>query len=551
MTTALTAYLANAASAESPTNGNQLYDIAGSPSVAVVGTVMGTATGYGVLYPNGASAWASGTGLGAANGRGWFLDTAILDGQTIQAGTWSAAITLRAVQSGVGAGTLTSDIIVRVSRYSGGTYTTIATLTLAGQTISATATTFSVSASSVPSAAFATGERLFIDIWLNITANTNGSTSQAVRVQRISTDTTGYSGDPAAAITTPGFNQTPITVTAAVSENADPGTGSGIVAIAGYVAIATEHATATELIGAYQQSIASTSANMTSAEMDYQYARVLASVTGPQIKVLAKTYYGMSTKSNVVYGELDALLIPEAITQLHVMRSVSDVTAFLQAVEYESNVLNDSPLAYYRFGDASGSMTAADIGGRGYTGNLYGGVTPGVSGALAASTDTAMQFDGSTGYVQLPGGVNSANWQAITLEAWIKPTNASFSGFATIAGNDNPVSTNNGVLFGLTNSIVTLYVGMGTAYYAASASISLVSGTWYHLVAKYNGSNLVLCINGAQVKVQSGASGLIATASGPITIGNAFPGVIDEPAIYPAALATPRIAAHYAAGTNP
>src|SRR5262249_54513852 len=82
---------------------------------------------------------------------------------------------------------------------------------------------------------------------------------------------------------------------------------------------------------------------------------------------------------------------------------------------YSSVVLADNPIGYWRLGETSGP-TAFDSSGLGHNGTYTGGVTLGVPGAIVDDPNTAARFNGSTGYVAVPGGpFNMAN--NFTLEA--------------------------------------------------------------------------------------------------------------------------------------
>jgi hypothetical protein len=65
-------------------------------------------------------------------------------------------------------------------------------------------------------------------------------------------------------------------------------------------------------------------------------------------------------------------------------------------LSYEDTVLSDSPLAYWRVDESSGTV-AHDITGNGNDATYTGGVTLGSSGALLNDSDTAVTLDGTTG----------------------------------------------------------------------------------------------------------------------------------------------------------
>src|SRR6266852_7303617 len=69
---------------------------------------------------------------------------------------------------------------------------------------------------------------------------------------------------------------------------------------------------------------------------------------------------------------------------------------------YSAVILADKPLGYWRLGESDPSQAAKDASGNGNDGTYVGGVTLGQKGAINRDPDTAAQFDGSTGYVDIP-----------------------------------------------------------------------------------------------------------------------------------------------------
>ena len=250
--------------------------------------------------------------------------------------------------------------------------------------------------------------------------------------------------------------------------------------------------------------ISDPSAPMTSQDMTAEYQYILSTIVGPELRTLALTYYSGATTNQVIYGEIDALFPFEQMSQLHVMKTPNDVTAFLNAYAYVANVLSDEPAAYYRLGELSG-IYAYDISGRNMTAtisNILGvltGVTLGQTGALPASTDTAMLFDGSTGNIILPAAVNTANWSALTVEAWINPSNVTFSYTAFVVANDAPNTSHVGFQLSITTSSVIFRIGTGSTSYQISQAYTFAAGTWYHLVGTFSGTALIAYVNGSQI----------------------------------------------------
>lgn len=177
-------------------------------------------------------------------------------------------------------------------------------------------------------------------------------------------------------------------------------------------------------------------------------------------------------------------------------------------------------------------------------GSVVGGVTFGQVGALRGSMDTAASLNGSTGYISVPTSGLPASGATFSLEAWVKlAANPASAGPILVLGQTGSRT------FFQVNSAGTVSVGSGSTITSPSA-ISL--NAWHHLVATYDGATLTLYVDGASVA--SGAS------SSAITYGNAWigqslagaflSGLLDEVAIYGAALSAARVTAHYNAGVS-
>jgi hypothetical protein len=208
--TALTVLWASTASSTLST-ANQLYTIVGAansgfPFTETQYSSVG-ATGFFEVPSQGTGSAETGFGsIQSPTDKGFLLDSTILEGQTLQAGNYTPVVRLTSLSaSAVPGGTSTADIILRLyKRSAAGVYTQIASCTFAAQSLTSTVTTYTFGATSAASMDFATGDKLYVDIWLNITANT----AWGVRLNRLSNDTVTFNGDPNAEVTTPGYATT-------------------------------------------------------------------------------------------------------------------------------------------------------------------------------------------------------------------------------------------------------------------------------------------------------------------------------------------------------
>lgn len=212
---------------------------------------------------------------------------------------------------------------------------------------------------------------------------------------------------------------------------------------------------------------------------------------------------------------------------------------------YSTRVLANSPAAYWRLGEASGT-SAADASGNGNTGTYTSSPTLGVSGAVAGDANTAVTFSGSN-YVSGPstGGLNITG-SAITLEAWVKATSpgnyayivskyAGGGGYALYTGAS-------GYLSFFVNTSVT-----GTAI--AAAPSSPWDGGWHYAVGTYDGATVKLFIDNAMVGTAAATGTITSSSSVALNLarysggGYNFAGSLDEVAITPSVISEADLAA--------
>ena len=223
--------------------------------------------------------------------------------------------------------------------------------------------------------------------------------------------------------------------------------------------------------------------------------------------------------------------------------------------DYASTVAADGPSGHWRLGETSGT-TAADATGA-PAGAIKGGVTLGQPGALVGDANTAMAFDGSTGYISVANRAELNPTGDFTVEAWVKP---SVVGGVTGAIVHKGGSTGNSV-WQYRLSLTSSGKWRGTAFSGSTAFAVTDPGTpaanaWTYLALTRSGGTLTLYVNGLSVATAA-MTGATNTSTGLLAIGRTgsasadyFPGAIDEAALYPTALSSSRIFAHYTAGTN-
>jgi hypothetical protein len=202
-TTALTAY-GTAVAATTLPNASLIATASGG-TASGKDTALGTATGISELWSRGnVGAWSAlGSYPTTPGGHGILLDSTLLEGQTLVSG-------LQAPVLRIGYNTATADAtadltVIMWVLHADGSFTKIATITLAAQTIPfATTTTFTFPGTTVPSTVFDIGDKLYYDFYANVTSNPNTNSASKIRINFSSSGTQGVAST-GALITTPGY----------------------------------------------------------------------------------------------------------------------------------------------------------------------------------------------------------------------------------------------------------------------------------------------------------------------------------------------------------
>lgn len=223
----------------------------------------------------------------------------------------------------------------------------------------------------------------------------------------------------------------------------------------------------------------------------------------------------------------------------------TDVVAAPNPTFYRE-VMKDSPIRYYRLGEAAG--TAIVDAGANRANGTYVSATLGVAGALAGDPNKAVSLNGSTDYGTLPT-LEIAN-RSFSVEAWVKPDSAPpvgqvyFTAYAAAASNQ-------AVFLTLYDTGVISF-----SFYTDDLQYDTVSGlwdAWHHIMLTYDFPNDLAAMFYDGVQVAQAPNGPISGANPTLWIGSREGGVaplkgdLDELAIYWHGLSAARAAAHFAA----
>ena len=215
-------------------------------------------------------------------------------------------------------------------------------------------------------------------------------------------------------------------------------------------------------------------------------------------------------------------------------------------MSYSSEILADSPLAWWSLGDAGSTMADS-------SGNSRTGTHTSVSSTTALAVGlpgTASSYGGSSVSV-----VTDASWMNTTVvsaEAWVKfPSN---TGEHFVVGRDNNgadlrwrIDTSSNVFRWIVNVGGTLKV---------CQSGTMAANTLYHVAGTYDGTTLRLYVNGTELANLAASGTVVSTSGREIRLGlqssgaAAFAGTMDDVAVFGTSLSAARILAHYNAGTT-
>lgn len=229
-------------------------------------------------------------------------------------------------------------------------------------------------------------------------------------------------------------------------------------------------------------------------------------------------------------------------------------------MSYQSTILADTPVVYYRLGEGSGT-SATDTSGNSHTGTYNAsGVTYGVAGALTGDADTAVTLNGSSG--RMDTGVDAAcnpGTGDFSVECWIKTTTSSIlvaMGKLKIdLTGDNYWLGTGGVAHKASFSVANADNSLGAT---VSSSAVVDDGNWHHLVGVKDGTTIRLYVDSVADGTVSFVGTNAVNPTGDLYVGSfgqyssvyEFLGSIDEAAYYASKLTPTRVLAHYNAGTG-
>jgi hypothetical protein len=232
---------------------------------------------------------------------------------------------------------------------------------------------------------------------------------------------------------------------------------------------------------------------------------------------------------------------------------------------YQTAVLADDPVAYWRLGEDAGTTAYDGVGGQ--HGTYAAGAFPGAAGATGDG-DPAATFDGADDNVVVGDVFDFSGQQPFSAELWVRRSDARLDHYRglvgkyeldgsgrrqgwllTIAEEDDP-DLRQRIVFERFRDVPSDQGSLDGTW----SVTPLERDVWYHVVATYDGATMRVYVDGALEGSAPATMSLPDTTSpllladfvhGPYT--SPYGGVLDDVAIYDYALTSAQVRAHHAA----
>ncbi|MCL5318568.1 MAG: hypothetical protein M1503_09975 [Thaumarchaeota archaeon] len=207
--------------------------------------------------------------------------------------------------------------------------------------------------------------------------------------------------------------------------------------------------------------------------------------------------------------------------------------------------VNGSLQGYWPFDEGSGALTY-DLSGNHYNGALN---------SLTWQSGPSCKFNGclnfsGSAYVSIPSSLRITG-TGLTLSSWVyTPSFSTDAG--VIMGNDIPADQNLGVMLSLSKDASHVYfaLGFGSSHAIFTPSYPFESGKWYMITATYDGSQMIVYVNGKSIG-NTRQAGSIALGSASLRFGQRTDGLqplfgkLDEVRVYNRALTATEVGILY------
>jgi hypothetical protein len=192
-------------------------------------------------------------------------------------------------------------------------------------------------------------------------------------------------------------------------------------------------------------------------------------------------------------------------------------------------------VGHWPLDEGTGTNTV-DVSGNNATGTLVGVSLPVWTSGVSSN---ALGFDGVQNEVVVPDAPPLSPTNALTLMAWVK---AATNLTSDVLGKWSTNEVAGSYILGLTNGQVRLELMVnGQRVAVVGPGTSLPSTNWNHIAGTYDGTQMVVYVNGQATGSQV-ASGTVDVVTEPLRIG-LLSGQLDDVRVYDQALSSNSVAA--------
>lgn len=260
-------------------------------------------------------------------------------------------------------------------------------------------------------------------------------------------------------------------------------------------------------------------------------------VAGVQFRV-GSTNIGSEDATSPYQANWDSTTVPDGnYTLIALARDAAGNIQQSSILVTVQNSVAVGLVAAYNFNAGSGS-TLNDLTGKGHTGSITG-----ATWSASGKNGGALLFNGTSNWVTVADANDLDFTTGFTIEAWVKPSTTT-GDWRTLVMKEATGSMPYGLYaFDDSGRPPAIYgrVGAPGSEVRATGGSVLSTTAWTHVTGTYDGSQLRLYINGAQVG-SANLSGNLATSTGVLRIGGNgmwgeyFGGLMDDLRIYNRAL---------------
>ncbi len=169
------------------------------------------------------------------------------------------------------------------------------------------------------------------------------------------------------------------------------------------------------------------------------------------------------------------------------------------------------------------------------------GVLHGAPKRVAGKFGEALEFNGSTDYVEIPDAPSLSELEALSISAWIQPLE--LGAWVAVAEKGIHLNWSYGFFIEPDGTLsFEVSTGPGNTLVCCVGDVALEIGEWYHIFGSYDGESVKAYVDGILAGEMPGDDAIHITEGLPFTIGsrngqNFFGGIVDEVAFWDEAIA--------------